>query len=191
MVLLDGHSLLVGSNSVGKSTVCEALELILGPERMFRRPVVDEHHFYGGCYRAEGVELPEIRLEVVLTGLTPAAERRFGPHLRPWSDGLNDFADGEGGGLEQADASQWCLPVVFLGRYDPQEDDFFGETFFSHPVDSADRLGEGAVQLGAGLRPFTSRGQAAVRVLVPAAQPDGEQSAVVPVWFVAGHHCAA
>lgn len=34
-VLLDGHSLLVGSNSVGKSTVCEALELILGPERMW------------------------------------------------------------------------------------------------------------------------------------------------------------
>ncbi|MEU9745854.1 AAA family ATPase [Streptomyces niveus] len=32
-VLLDGHSLLVGSNSVGKSTVCEGLELVLGPER--------------------------------------------------------------------------------------------------------------------------------------------------------------
>ncbi len=36
-VLLDGNALLVGSNSVGKSTVCEALDLVLGPERMFRR----------------------------------------------------------------------------------------------------------------------------------------------------------
>ena len=42
-VTLNGHSLLVGSNNVGKSTVCEALELVLGPERMFRRPVIDEY----------------------------------------------------------------------------------------------------------------------------------------------------
>ncbi|MFJ8969981.1 ATP-dependent nuclease [Streptomyces anulatus] len=154
-VLLDGHSLLVGSNSVGKSTVCEALELILGPERMFRRPVVDEHDFYGGCYQPVGEELPEIRLEAVLTGLSPAAERQFGPHLRRWSDETADFADLEPGALEQADAGQWCLPVVFLGRYDPQEDDFFGGTFFAHPMKTEDALGEESSELGAGMRPFT------------------------------------
>ncbi len=38
-VILNGRSLLVGSNDVAKSTVCEALELVLGPERMFRGPV--------------------------------------------------------------------------------------------------------------------------------------------------------
>ncbi|MDA8380196.1 MAG: AAA family ATPase [Actinomycetota bacterium] len=38
-VILNGHSLLVGSNNVGKSTACEALELVLGPERIFRGPV--------------------------------------------------------------------------------------------------------------------------------------------------------
>ena len=37
-VILNGRSLLVGSNDVAKSTVCEALELVLGPERMFRGP---------------------------------------------------------------------------------------------------------------------------------------------------------
>jgi putative ATP-dependent endonuclease of OLD family len=41
-----GHTLLVGGNNVGKSTVCEALDLILGPERQYRRPVVDEHDFH-------------------------------------------------------------------------------------------------------------------------------------------------
>ncbi len=154
-VLLDGHSLLVGSNSVGKSTVCEALELILGPERMFYRPVVDEHDFYGGCYQPAGEELPEIRLEAVLTELSPAAERQFGPHLRRWSDETDDFADLEPGALEQADAGQWCLPVVFLGRYDPQEDDFLGGTFFAHPARAEDALGEDDTRLGAGLQPFT------------------------------------
>ena len=33
-VLLDSHSLLVGANAVGKSTVCEALDLVLGLERL-------------------------------------------------------------------------------------------------------------------------------------------------------------
>ncbi|MFF2165478.1 ATP-dependent endonuclease [Streptomyces sp. NPDC058175] len=154
-ILLDGHSLLVGSNGVGKSTVCEALELILGPERMFRRPVIDEHDFYGGRYQPVGEELPEVRLEAVLTGLSPAAERRFGPHLRRWSAEVNDFADAEVAGLQQADSGEWCLPVVFLGRYDPQEDDFFGGTFFAHPESVPDGLAEEAAELGAGLRPFT------------------------------------
>lgn len=27
----DGHTLLVGGNNVGKSTICDALDLVLGP----------------------------------------------------------------------------------------------------------------------------------------------------------------
>ncbi|MFN7286308.1 MAG: AAA family ATPase, partial [bacterium] len=29
----DGHCLIVGPNNVGKSTICEALDLVLGPDR--------------------------------------------------------------------------------------------------------------------------------------------------------------
>lgn len=141
-VLLDGNSLLVGSNSVGKSTVCDALELILGPERMFRRPVIDEYDFYGARYQPVEGELPEIRLEAVLTDLSPEAERHFGPHLRRWSPKSNDFADLEAGLLAEADAGKWCLPVVFVGRFDPQEDDFFGGTYFAHPESVPDDLTE-------------------------------------------------
>ncbi|MEV8628584.1 AAA family ATPase [Streptomyces sp. NPDC051079] len=154
-VLLDGHSLLVGSNSIGKSTVCEALELLLGPERMFRRPVVDEYDFYGAQYQPVDGALPEIRLEAVLTDLSPAAERRFGPHLRRWSSQRNDFADLEPGALQEADAGEWCLPVVFLGRFDPQEDDFFGGSFFAHPENVPDGLTEETSTLGTGLQAFT------------------------------------
>ena len=49
-VTFPRRALLVGENNSGKSTVCEALELVLGPERLFRRPVVDEHDFFGGDY---------------------------------------------------------------------------------------------------------------------------------------------
>lgn len=35
-LLFDGHTLLVGSNNVGKSSICEALDLVLGPDRLNR-----------------------------------------------------------------------------------------------------------------------------------------------------------
>ncbi len=154
-VLLEGHSLLVGANSVGKSTVCEALDLVLGPERMFRRPVVDEYDFYAARYQDEEGVLPEVRLDVVLTELSDEARRRFGGHLRRWSDDINDFADTTPDAIDAADQAEWCLPVVFLGRFDPEEDDFIGGTYFAHPEVAADDLGEEAAGLGAGLKSFT------------------------------------
>lgn len=89
-VLLDSHSLLVGGNAVGKSTVCEALDLVLGLERLYRRPVIDEYDFFEAWYRGEAAEPgPEVRIEVVLTGLSAEARRRFHAHLRPWSAEAN------------------------------------------------------------------------------------------------------
>jgi putative ATP-dependent endonuclease of the OLD family len=154
-VLLEGHSLLVGSNNVGKSTICEALDLVLGPERLFRRPVIDEYDFYAARYQeAEGV-LPEVRLEVVLTDLPPKAQRRFNGRLRRWSAELADFVDTSADAVEAGDEGEWCLPVVFLGRFDPDEDDFMGGTYFAHPEMVADDLTEKSTRLGAGLKSFT------------------------------------
>lgn len=46
----DGHALLVGPNNVGKSTICEALDLVLGPDRLNKFPPVEEFDFYNGRY---------------------------------------------------------------------------------------------------------------------------------------------
>ena len=35
-LFFEGHTLLIGMNNVGKSTVCEALELVLGLDRLKR-----------------------------------------------------------------------------------------------------------------------------------------------------------
>ncbi|MFF7205321.1 ATP-dependent endonuclease [Streptomyces sp. NPDC008141] len=153
-VLLGDQSLLVGANSVGKSTVCEALDLVLGPERMLRRPMIDEFDFYGAQYQEREGKLPEIRLEAVLTDLSVEARRRFSGHLRRWDDQAQDFMDTEPGALAAAEAGEWCLPVVFLGRFDPEEDDFVGGTYFSHPESVPDDLTEESAELGAGLFPF-------------------------------------
>ncbi|MGH8995214.1 MAG: ATP-dependent nuclease [Acidimicrobiales bacterium] len=154
-VFLDGHSLLVGSNSVGKSTICEALDLVLGPERMFRRPVIDEFDFFGARYQERDGILPEVRIELVLTGLSEAAERRFGGHLRPWSATANDFLDQEPGAIDKLDDAEWCLPLLFIGRFNPAEDDFEGATLFAHPEPAGDDFTEGPAMLGAGLNTFS------------------------------------
>ena len=102
----SGHTLLVGGNNIGKSTVCEALDLVLGPERIFRRPVVDEHDFHCGRYlAANGVPI-EIRIEAILVDLSEEATRRFGGHLRRWNDQAGSFIDEGENGLDQADEQQ-------------------------------------------------------------------------------------
>ncbi len=68
----EGHALLVGANNVGKSTICEALDLALGPDRLNRFPAVEEFDFYNGRYldppTADGDEPRPVplKIEVVL-----------------------------------------------------------------------------------------------------------------------------
>ena len=49
-IIFQGHTVLVGDNNTGKSTILEALDLVLGPERLSRYSVIDEHDFYAGQY---------------------------------------------------------------------------------------------------------------------------------------------
>lgn len=157
-VVFQQRTLLVGGNNVGKSTVCEALELVLGPERLYRRPVIDEHDFSAGEYLAENGASREIRVSVVLTHLSEEEQRRFHRHLRRWNDAKLSFIDEGSGGLDSADAVgvTWALPVIFIGRYDRQEDDFVGDTFFDHPIPELDELDDEArASLGAGRDPFS------------------------------------
>ena len=153
VVDFSGHTLLVGGNNIGKSTVCEALDLILGPERLGRRPVVDEHDFHRGKYLDENQKPIEIRLEATLIDLSEEAERRFYRHLRRWNDATGVFVDEGPDGLDVADAPPtcWALPLIFVGSYDPDEDDFIGNTFFDHPPGAEDAEIENAeIALGKG-----------------------------------------
>lgn len=135
---LEPNTLPVGGNNAGKSTVCEALDLILGPERLYRRPVVNEHDFYKSQYLDEQGAPVEIRLEAILLDTSREVEKRFHNHLRRWDDAKGCFADEDGGGPQAGDAAGtcWALPVTFIGRYEPSEDDLIGNTFFAHPQDA-------------------------------------------------------
>jgi len=49
-LLFPDHVVLIGDNNTGKSTILEAIDLVLGPDRLRRRPPIDEHDFFVGRY---------------------------------------------------------------------------------------------------------------------------------------------
>jgi putative ATP-dependent endonuclease of the OLD family len=80
------HVVLVGDNNVGKSTVFEALDLALGPDRLNRRPKIDEHDFHLGEYvSAEGQPRKEVRVEATRVGLSDEQQERFVDCIEWWN----------------------------------------------------------------------------------------------------------
>jgi len=71
---LPKHAVLLGDNNTGKTTVLEAIDLVLGPDRLGRIPCVDEHDFYQGRYVANVSAMP-----VATTGPAAAAVVPEGP----------------------------------------------------------------------------------------------------------------
>ncbi|HSW10808.1 MAG TPA: AAA family ATPase [Bacillota bacterium] len=49
-ILLPKHGVLLGDNNTGKTTILEALDLVLGPDRLNRQPTINEHDFFRGEY---------------------------------------------------------------------------------------------------------------------------------------------
>lgn len=133
-VHLSGHTVLVGDNNAGKSTLLEAIDLVLGPERLSRRPIVDEHDFYAGQYLDEEKNPLPIEVEVVVAGLSEDQQRHFREHVEFWDTLKKDFLTGPPAhGTDHAHVSP-ALRVFFKGAYDPEEDDFAGNTFFAIPA---------------------------------------------------------
>ena len=133
-VIFPGHTVIIGGNSVGKSTVCEALDLLLGPDRLSRSSPVDEHDFFERRYLDEnGVPIP-IKLEVVLTGLTDDVLTKFRTHREYWNTATNELLD-ETATPEDVDGDDVApaLRIRFEGVYDVEEDEFRAETYFASP----------------------------------------------------------
>lgn len=135
----EGHTLLVGQNNVGKSTICEALDLALGSERLRRFPVVDEFDFYNAVYlNDEGDKPVPARIEAVLTDLSEELSRRCPTHLEFWHlDDKRILSEGE---IDQTNNPRVvpCLRIETIASYDIEEDEFEASTFFSHGTNNMD-----------------------------------------------------
>lgn len=133
-VLFPGHTAVIGGNSVGKSTMCEALDLCLGPDRLSRSNPVNEHDFYQRRYISSDNTPTAIELEVVLTDLTADLETKFRAHREYWDTETNSLLD-ENAEPEDTDPDNVipALRIKFEGLYDTEEDEFTAETFFASP----------------------------------------------------------
>jgi putative ATP-dependent endonuclease of the OLD family len=132
-ILFPNHGVLVGDNNTGKSTILEAIDLALGPERMKHRPVIDEHDFYAGEYLAVETNI-EIISEVIVSDLSEEQETYFKDNLEWWNKNTNTILTEPP--IEETDAANVssALRVKFIGSYDVEEDDFIGDTFYCSPV---------------------------------------------------------
>ncbi len=137
-LLFDGHVVLVGDNNVGKSTVFEAIDLALGPDRLSRHQKIDEHDFYLGDYLT-AAEQPrkEVKVEVVVTGLSDEQQNVFGDEIEWWNTTTKALQEAPVEGIDQPDVFA-SIRVVFVGYYDPEDDDFAGETYFARSYEDDD-----------------------------------------------------
>jgi putative ATP-dependent endonuclease of the OLD family len=131
-LFFDGHTLLIGRNNVGKSTICDALDLVLGPDRLARTPAVEEFDFYNARYLDEDGQTPvPIRIEVLLTDLTAEVARQCFANLEHWHKNERRLLGS--GEIDQVDAAEVerCLRLTTIAKYDPEEDQFTASTVYS------------------------------------------------------------
>jgi len=132
-LLFPGHTVMIGGNGAGKSTICEALNLLLGPDRLSRISPIDEHDFFERRYLKDGQPIP-IELEVILTDLTVDVLTRFRTHQEYWNTATGQLLD-EAAAPENVDDGN-VVPVLrirFEGIYDIEEDEFKATTYFASP----------------------------------------------------------
>lgn len=143
-IFLNQHSVLVGDNNTGKTTTLEAIDLVLGPDRLNRIPPIDEHDFFQGEYLPiagkgdEGNEetiTPQIFIEVVIINLSPEQKAHFNDYIEFWDVNTKSiYVEPNPEGVDE-DSVVEALRVCFVGKYDAEEDDFEGKTYFSKSYD--------------------------------------------------------
>jgi len=140
-IIFPDHTVIIGGNSVGKSTMCEALDLLLGPDRLARSSPIDEHDFHERRYLDDDGNPIPIELEVVLTEITEDVLTRFRAHREYWNTTENLLLDETASPEDlEADDVVPALRIKFEGLYDVEEDEFGAETYFaSPPADDGER----------------------------------------------------
>lgn len=161
-LLLPKHGVFIGDNNTGKTTILEALDLVLGPDRLNRQPAIDEHDFFRGSYTQIsdmpleniGVEVappkpstfevtvpsaPKIVIEVAIADLNEEQKGKFGDYIEFWDSATNTFYDAPvPAGVDIASITE-ALRVTFHGWYDKDEDDFEGATYFTRSLAESEK----------------------------------------------------
>lgn len=129
----EGHTVLIGDNNSGKSSVMEAIDLVLGPDRLSRAAPIDEHDFYASRYLDNDGQPVPIQVELIIVDLSPEQVRHFKNNLEFWDDGSGSLIAGPPISAINSLSIKEALRVGFRGYYEEDDDDFKAETFFCSP----------------------------------------------------------
>jgi len=152
-LVFNKSQVFIGDNNTGKTTILEALDLALGPDRLNRFPAVNEHDFHLGQYLpgddeiSIGQQIVDGELEglnkifsddndktiavlVQMTDLTDEQKSVFGSRTEFYEQSENRILDRNE--ISEVDSSTVtnCLRILFLGHYDAEVDDFIGKTYY-------------------------------------------------------------
>lgn len=134
-ITLGRHSVLVGPNNSGKTTVIEALALLFGRDRLVRR--LTEHDFHG----SEPDETARILCIATVTGFTPNDPHHHSSWFSP-ERGVEKWFDSSAKTLSaaaNAQHTQLAVQIGFAARFDLEELEAETVRFF---VDDEDTLGD-------------------------------------------------
>lgn len=130
----EGTTVLLGDNNTGKSSVFEAIELVVGADRLSRTQAIDEHDFYGGDYRgAQDRPGPKIIVEVIIAGLDQQHCDKFRNNLEFWRTADRTLIGAGGVGAAGQAGVEPAVRIRFEGAYDPDADEFTAKTWFAVP----------------------------------------------------------
>ena len=81
---------------------------------------------------------PQISITATVTGLSEEQQSHFGAHIEWWDTVKHTlYTEPDAAGLDAAPTIP-ALRVTFVGKYDAEEDDFEGKTFFTRSLDESD-----------------------------------------------------
>ncbi len=144
-IRFSNNNLLCGQNNIGKSTIIEAINLVLGPDRIGYPDAINEFDFYKSQYIDSDSATIKIRVEIHLTGLNEMQKRQFSSYLDFWDTENDCFIDRSNlADIYDEDIHiQDCLRVHFVGEYNLEDDEFTANTFYSYsPTDDLTHFGK-------------------------------------------------
>lgn len=159
-LMFPKHGVLIGDNNTGKTTILEALNLVLGPDRLNHRPVIDEHDFFKGIYIEPSYDTQQnndevissagsasevlqdakhkIVISAVIIDLTEEQKTTFIDYIEFWDKAENKLFDGPDRASIDKESVTEAIRVTFLGWYDSEEDDFKGASYFTRSLNECD-----------------------------------------------------
>lgn len=123
-VLPADHNILIGRTNTGKSTLLNALALVLDPDVSRQSQVVDEMDFYGRSLFDEANNPKTMDVEITLSDLLSEEQNIFLDYWEPWNKTKNELVT-EADNIKILDDSnfEFAIRMGFRALYNSDEDE--------------------------------------------------------------------